>query len=273
MFEISCLLECCRVRWKKVVRGLYWGSEVKFIFTLLGRRLPIDFDHLYRYMVNGYKALYKGRQTFFDGLRELPPATILLINDGKPAEAVTPTRYWNPDYTSDESLTWERALEQVREAIIRSVKLRLRADVPLAFCMSGGIDSNTLISIAKKELGYDVQGFTIVNTDKRYDEWDMVEHSIQELSIRHHAVSVSTKDFLPRLRTLVRQHDAPVYTISYYAQWSLHQAIADQGYRIAISGTAADVYSRSMQWTRSFRRWARQQTRGNKRIVIGAADR
>ena len=38
--------------------GLYFGSEVKFIATLLGRKLEVNYDHLYRYMVNGYKALY-----------------------------------------------------------------------------------------------------------------------------------------------------------------------------------------------------------------------
>ena len=48
--------------------------------------------------------------------------------------------------------------------------MRLRSDVPLAFCMSGGVDSNSLISIAKNVYGYDVHGFTIVNRNKRYDE-------------------------------------------------------------------------------------------------------
>ena len=59
--------------------GLYFGSEVKFIVSLLGRRLEVNFEHLYRYMVNGYKALYKGDQTFFLGLTELPPASILSL--------------------------------------------------------------------------------------------------------------------------------------------------------------------------------------------------
>ena len=56
-----------------------------------------------------------------------------------------------------------------------SVQLRLKIDVPLAFCMSGGVDSNSLISIAKNVYGYDVHGFTIVNEDKRYDEKEIVD--------------------------------------------------------------------------------------------------
>jgi hypothetical protein len=41
--------------------------------------------------------------------------------------------------------------------------------------MSGGVDSNTLISVAKRVFGYDVHGFTIINTDRRYEEKDLVE--------------------------------------------------------------------------------------------------
>ena len=106
--------------------------------------------------------------------------------------------------------------------------------------MSGGVDSNSLIATAKNVFGYDVHGFTITNSDSRYDEQDMVDHSVSELGIRHTSIPTNVKEFLPNLRTLVRQHDAPVYTISYYAHWLLMDAIASQGYRVSVSGTAAD---------------------------------
>jgi len=137
-------------------------------------------------------------------------------------------------------MSYAGAVAGARERLIQSVKLRLRADVPLAFCMSGGVDSNALISIAKNVFDYDVHGFTITNSDARYEERDMVEHAIAELGIRHTSIPVSVQNFLPRLRTLVRQHDAPVYTITYYAQWLLMESIAEHGYRISVSGTAAD---------------------------------
>ena len=44
------------------------------------------------------------------------------------------------------------------------------------------IDSNALIATAKKVLGYDVHGFTIVNSDARYEEQDMVQASVQALA-------------------------------------------------------------------------------------------
>ncbi|MDD1673298.1 MAG: asparagine synthase C-terminal domain-containing protein, partial [Methanomicrobiales archaeon] len=106
--------------------------------------------------------------------------------------------------------------------------------------MSGGVDSNSLIAIAKRIFGYDVHGFTIYNTDERYDEREIVEHSVKELGIKHTPIPVSTGDFLNKLRVLVRQHDAPVYTITWYAHWLLMESIAAHGYRVSVSGTAGD---------------------------------
>jgi asparagine synthase (glutamine-hydrolysing) len=106
--------------------------------------------------------------------------------------------------------------------------------------MSGGVDSNSLISVARRIFDYDVHGFTITNTDSRYEESDMVACAVAELGIRHTPIPVDTSEFLPKLRELVHYHDAPVYTITYYAHWLLQESIHQHGYRISISGTAAD---------------------------------
>ena len=99
----------------------------------------------------------------------------------------------------------------------------------------------SLISIAKRVFDYDVHGFTIVNEDERYEEQDMVEHAVARARRAPHARSHSTpRDFLPKLRELVRHHDAPLYTITYFVHWLLMESIHEHGYRISISGTAAD---------------------------------
>jgi asparagine synthase (glutamine-hydrolysing) len=217
--------------------GLYFGSEPKCLAALSGVRPRVNLSHLQRYMVNGYKALYKTRETFFEGIVELEPGTRLRIeSDG--VESLH--RYWQPQLAVDDTMSYAAAVDGVRDRLIRSVQLRLRSDVPLAFCMSGGVDSNALISIAKRVFGYDVHGFTIANTDARYEEAEMVAHAVGELGIRHTSVTADRAGFLARLRTLIRHHDAPVLTISYYVHWLLMQCIAHHGYRISVSGTGAD---------------------------------
>lgn len=217
--------------------GVYFGSEPKFIAALLGRRLEPDLDQLSRFLVNGYKSLYKGKQTFFKGVEEVRPGSWLRLDaSGKE----TARRYWTPAHRPDDAMSYEAAVKGARERLIESVRLRLRADVPLAFCMSGGVDSNSLISIAKNVFGYDVHGFTIANTDKRYEEQAIVEEAVSRQKLRHTSIPVNPDRFLPRLRELVRYHDSPVCTINYYAHWLLMEAVASNGYRISVSGTSAD---------------------------------
>ncbi|MEW6664762.1 MAG: asparagine synthase (glutamine-hydrolyzing) [Thermodesulfobacteriota bacterium] len=218
--------------------GLYFGSEVKFLAALTGKRFRVNLPHLYRYLVNGYKSLYKVRETFFESVRELLPGNYLRVSAEGTASAEI--QYWVPRWEPAPRMSYEEAVSGAREALIDSMKIRLRADVPIAFCMSGGVDSNALISIAKRIFGYDVHGFTITNTDERYAEQDLVDHAVAALGIRHTSIPVQTGDFLENLRLLIRYHDAPVYTVSYYAHWLLMRSIGEHGYRISVSGTGAD---------------------------------
>ncbi len=219
------------------VAGIYFGSEVKFIAALSGRRLPVNYNHICRYLVNGYKSLYKSSENFFSGVEEVPASHYLRIkSDGV---ALTES-YWKPVFTPDEALRYEDVVYGTRDRLIESVRMRLRSNVPLAFCMSGGVDSNSLIGIAKKIFNYDVHGFTIINKDERYAEQDLVDYTVKELDIRHTPIELDTANFLENLRELIKYHDAPVYTISYYVHWLLMQQISQSGYKISISGTAAD---------------------------------
>ena len=68
----------------------------------------------------------------------------------------------------------------------------------------------------------------------------MINCSVSDLSIPHVSVPINHHAFLPNLQTLITQHDAPVYTITYYAHWLLMSSISEHGYRVSISGTGAD---------------------------------
>lgn len=217
--------------------GLYFASEVKAIMALSGQRLAPNLRQVRRGLVTGYRTLYKTKDTYFEGVRELPHASTLVIG---PGGAAAQANYWTPRIAIEPDMTFAEAAAGARQRLLRSMELRLRSDVPLAFCQSGGVDSSSLIAIAKRVFGYDVHGFTVVNKDERYDEWNLVQETIRELGLRHTSIPVETGDVLGNLRRIVRAHDAPVCTISYYAHWLLIKAVAAHGYKVSVSGTAAD---------------------------------
>jgi asparagine synthase (glutamine-hydrolysing) len=112
--------------------------------------------------------------------------------------------------------------------------------VPLAFCLSGGIDSAALVSIAAKVFNSDVATFSIIDHDERYNEYDNIMATIRDLKCRHTLIELRHENVLPKLKDLVDYHDAPVATITYYIHSLLSDAISRNGYRVAFSGTAAD---------------------------------
>ena len=225
--------------WLEADDGIYFASEIKAIAALRGAPLEIDEQQVLRYLVHGYRAIAKDpmRPSFYRSVRAVPPATTMRVTaDGIEA----PVPYWRPSLVRDSSMTFGDAVDAVRSALRRAVEVRLRADVPIAFLMSGGVDSNALIALAQREFGHDVHGFTIINRDERYAEQHLVDAAVQELGVRHHTIELDPTGFLDRLDAQVAQHDGPVCTISFVVHQRLVEAVAEHGYRVVIAGTGAD---------------------------------
>jgi asparagine synthase (glutamine-hydrolysing) len=222
--------------WTRTRDGIVFGSEVKLLRALSGERLRVNEAQLSRYLVNGYKSLYKTGDTFFEGVAEVPSGCTLVIG---PELAPREERYWTPRCVPAD-MTMAEAVEGFRTRLHDSMRIRLRADVPLAFCLSGGVDSSALASIAAKTFGYDVHTFSIVDEDPRYNELGNIQATIDDLGCRHTIIDVPRTGTFERLRDLVAYHDAPVATISYLVHSYISEAIHDNGYRVAVSGTAAD---------------------------------
>ena len=224
--------------WARHEDGIYFGSETKFLRQLDSRQNPIDEHHLLRYLILGYRALHKGNDTFYSGIKAVQSSTNILIDmELKCREE----KYWSPVVPINEPiLDLQEAIDGARECLIDSLRMRLRSDVPIAFCLSGGVDSAALVSIAAKELNVDTYTYSIIDNDPRYNEKDNIDATIQNTGCSNVALTLTPGNVLERIGQLVKYHDAPVATISYFVHSMLIEQMAKAGFRIAISGTSAD---------------------------------
>ncbi|MGE0268299.1 MAG: asparagine synthase (glutamine-hydrolyzing) [Candidatus Omnitrophota bacterium] len=216
--------------------GFYFGSEPKFIRSLLGEALEVNQEHLIRYIINGYKSLYKVDETFYRNIQRVPQSCNLILN---PQGDKQVQRYWEPSCIPVK-MSLEEAIEGSRHHLLESMKIRLRSDVPMAFCLSGGVDSASLVSIAAKIFKYDVATFSIIDGDERYNELDNIQATIKDIGCKHTLIELSYDRTFEKLRELIAYHDSPISTITYLVHSYISEAISQNGYKVAFSGTSAD---------------------------------
>jgi asparagine synthase (glutamine-hydrolysing) len=221
----------------KTIDGIFYSSEVKILERISGENLVPNKQQLQRLLINGYKSLYKTTDTFFENVMDIPPRSMLHFNqDG----TIDSEIYWKPNLEVDESIDFKRAVKLSKEKLLTSLDLRLRADVPVAFSLSGGIDSVALVSLAKRELGVDLQAFTVDIPSDKYNEIQNVMRVVDDLDIKHTFLDLENRDLISDLKTMTKHRKTPVLTLSSYMQWLLMEKISNQGYKVVISGIGAD---------------------------------
>ena len=146
-----------------------------------------------------------------------------------------------------------RCCSRNAKALIEAVNMRLRSDVPVCFCLSGGIDSTSLASVAVKKFNKKIITFSIVDEDPRYDETKFIDCVVNDLECENHKFNVADINFWERMSCITRYHGFPISSISYLVHSSISQAVSDSGHKVVISGTGADelftgYYDHSLFW-------------------------
>jgi asparagine synthase (glutamine-hydrolysing) len=112
--------------------------------------------------------------------------------------------------------------------------------VPIGFCLSGGIDSTSLVSIAKKIFNKNINTYSIIDKSDDYNETKNIDYVIKDLNIKNKKITFNKKYFIKNLTKLIKYRQMPVLTISYYVHSQISKIAKKDGVKILISGTGAD---------------------------------
>jgi asparagine synthase (glutamine-hydrolysing) len=222
--------------------SLVFGSEPKIIWAIRNKQNNINRNHVFNFLGSGYKRLFKSNEDFFEGLHRIEPGTIesyslkfLLRNEiikFRKFKAYSPK---NKNYQSR-----DQRLHSIKKTVIESVGRRLESDVPLAICLSGGIDSGLIASIAKRDFGVSLSAYTLVSIDPRYSEAKNASAVAKYLNINHTLVEINPDNFVGRLNQITKYHESPISTLSYYVQNFLMEKIHTDGFKVSLMGSGAD---------------------------------
>ncbi len=210
-------------------RTLAFASELKALAAFHDRRL--DSQAVDAYLALGY---IPAPLAIFRGCRKLPPGHLLRFKDGD----CQVRRWWRPELASPgNERTQPERLERLRSMVADAVRLRLRADVPLAIFLSGGVDSSVIAAECARQ-GSKVEAFTADFGGGHPD----LAHAVrvaEHLGLRHEVLRIDPNQALAGFERLLWHYDEPFADSSSIPTFALAGALEGR-YKVVLNGEGGD---------------------------------
>ena len=215
------------------------ASQISYISEILGTNQKFNKKKINTFLQFGYKSLFKNEETFFRNINQIEKASITTIGINL---EISKKRYWKINLNkSIEKLSLENHISNTKKLLIDAIDLRLTSDVPIALNLSGGIDSGAICSIASKILGKKLETFSIIDSDKRYNEENLIKITAKDCGVKTNLIKLDKKiDFFNILKISTEYNHYPIFTITNLIQYYLSSFVKKRGFKVSLSGSGAD---------------------------------
>ncbi|WHZ21024.1 MAG: Asparagine synthetase [glutamine-hydrolyzing] [Nitrospira sp.] len=215
-----------------------FASEIKALRASGYRQNDINWRIAARFLLEG--RLDGHVETFYEGIRQIPPGSGFEVDvDGTwrlwpfwSLETLPPTVSDNP----------AAAFADLFED---SVRIRMRSDVPVGVCLSGGLDSTAIICAAARHRSdyadggsESLQAFCYM--DKQFDESKYIADTLTQTGAQLRQLETSPSELWNDLRKVLWFQDEPVHTMTAVVGYQLMRLAASQGIRVVLNGQGAD---------------------------------
>ena len=221
---------------------LIFSSEVQAIHKIIGNKHPLN-KRVAKDIASGSFINHGTDETYLKDVFSLPGGfNLTLDKDGK-----TNLDEWYKIKKIAVPKDFEKQAEELKKLIYNSCVLRLRSDVPIGTCLSGGIDSGgitALINSFKPEKdsrfsNYTHRGFCASFPNTPIDEGKSAKMLAEKLGSRLDVVEIQapTRD---ELEKAMEQCDGPMNALAFFPIWSLYRYIKKQGIAVTLDGQGPD---------------------------------
>lgn len=228
------------------VKPLYYGvmEETLFISSEIPSFFEIGFPKVANlsvwanYFETGTYGTFK--DTFWNGVFKVLPGHLLTWSENK-----VKINKW---YNFEERVELARAnnpkdiAEYIKELLQDAIRLRFRADVPVGFNLSGGLDSCMLFALIQGQFHYNsqIEAFTFYTGDPRYDEHEYVKSLVKKGNYKLNLVKLRPEEIPDLAVSLNKNMMEPYGGIPTIAYSKVFQEARSKGFKVLLDGQGAD---------------------------------
>jgi asparagine synthase (glutamine-hydrolysing) len=155
----------------------------------------------------------------------------------KPGEKMKILPYWQPKFQPSH-LEDSKLIKEIQDALIESVNVHMRSDVPIGAFLSGGIDSSFIVSLAK-EVNPKIKTFSVGFENKGYSEIDVAKETAHVLDVENISYLISPEEYKKELPRIIWHMDDPLADPAAVPLYFLSRE-ARKHVKVALSGEGAD---------------------------------
>ena len=217
----------------RIGNGFAFASTLEALRTLLPSRPAVDPHALDAFLT--YQAV-PAPLSIFRGIQQLAPAHSLVFDVERGTLDIE--RYWDVTFAPKQRIRESDALDTIDAMARRSVKQRLRSDVPTGTLLSGGVDSSLITAIATEENGAPIDAVTLGYEGPIADEREHARLVASKYHVRLHE-EVLAPHVVRDLPRIVRHYGQPLADVSIIPNYYL-AAAARRHMTVALVGDGAD---------------------------------
>lgn len=223
--------------------GIAFGSEIKQLLGLPGVSGRMNISRVADFLESGISD--HTAETMFEGVHQLRAGECATVDAG--TNASPSMRLWRWYELPGERLhaSSTEAAGRFRDLLDDAVRLHLRSDVPVGSCLSGGLDSSSIVCLMAEMLGSS-SGGTKVKTvsacyvEKSVDEKPFMDAVVSRANTDPHFIWPRAEDVFQRACDITWHQDEPFGSTSIFAQWCVFAEARRAGVKVMLDGQGAD---------------------------------
>lgn len=216
-----------------------FASEQKAFVEAGFIKAHYSIENVSSYLLDGL--IENQTSNFFEGVNELWPGNNLIYEIKTHQFNINPY-YHLKNFTSlkNNYLNDQEIIHKVEHLLEKAIQIRLRSDVEVGTCLSGGIDSSVIASLIAKQNKNKLICFTSIFKNNTLSEEYFADLVISQNNSKSVKIEPSLNGFLKEVDNLVYSQDAPIWNTSTYAQYKVMELAKLNGIKVVLDGQGAD---------------------------------